>query len=95
MWVVLQAEPNAAIIYGFSKNATPEQLQKAIQMGKLEAYLNRLPIKVGDHVCMPAGTVHALLDGAVVAEIQQNSNTTYRVYDWNRMGMTKTPRTPD
>ncbi len=92
MWVVLRAEPNAAIIYGFSKNATPEQLQKAIQAGKLEAYLNRLPIKAGDHVCLPAGTVHALLGGAVVAEIQQNSNTTYRVYDWNRMGGDGKPR---
>jgi mannose-6-phosphate isomerase len=92
MWVVLRAEPNAAIIYGLSKNATPEQLQQAIQTGKLEKYLNRLPIKVGDHVCIPAGTVHALLGGAVVAEIQQNSNTTYRVYDWNRMGGDGKPR---
>ena len=92
MWVVLRAESNAAIIYGLSKSATPEQLQEAIRMGKLEAYLNRVPIKVGDHVCIPAGTVHALLGGAVVAEIQQNSNTTYRVYDWNRMGGDGKPR---
>ena len=92
MWVVLRAEPNAAIIYGLSKKATPEQLQTAIKTGKLEAYLNRLPIKAGDHVCIPAGTVHALLGGAVVAEIQQNSNTTYRVYDWNRMGDDGKPR---
>ena len=92
MWVVLRAEPNAAIIYGLSKSATPEQLQNAIKAGKLEAHLNRLPIKAGDHVCIPAGTVHALLGGAVVAEIQQNSNTTYRVYDWNRMGGDGKPR---
>ena len=92
MWVVLRAEPNAAIIYGLSKKATPEQFRKAIGAGKLEAHLNRLPVKVGDHVCIPAGTVHALMGGAVVAEIQQNSNTTYRVYDWNRMGGDGKPR---
>lgn len=92
MWVVLKAEPDAAIIYGLARKTTPEQLQAAIKAGQLEAYLNRVPIKAGDHVCIPAGTVHALLGGAVVAEIQQNSNTTYRVYDWNRMGGDGKPR---
>lgn len=92
MWVVLRAEPNAAIIYGFAKEITPEQLRSAIKAGKLESSLNRLPIRAGDHVCIPAGTVHALLDGAIVAEIQQNSNTSYRVYDWNRVGEDGQPR---
>ena len=92
MWVVLRAEPEAAIIYGLSKKTTPEQLREAIESGKLEVNLNRLPVRAGDHVCLPAGTVHALLGGAVVAEVQQNSNTTYRVYDWNRMGADGKPR---
>ena len=48
--------------------------------------LHSLPVKVGDHVCVPAGTLHAIMDGLLIAEIQQNSNTTYRVYDWNRLG---------
>ena len=92
MWVVLRAEPDAALIYGLSRNTTPDQFRAAIEAGKLEAHLNRLSIKAGDHICIPAGTVHALLGGAVVAEIQQNSNTTYRVYDWNRMGGDGKPR---
>lgn len=92
MWVVLRAEPDAALIYGLSRKTTPEQFRAAIEAGKLEAHLNRLSIKAGDHIDIPAGTVHALLGGAVVAEIQQNSNTTYRVYDWNRMGGDGKPR---
>lgn len=92
MWVVLKAAPKAAIIYGLAKHTTPDQLRTAIQAGKLEAHLNRLPVKAGDHVCVPAGTLHAILDGAVIAEIQQSSNLTYRVYDWNRMGSEGRPR---
>ncbi len=92
MWVVLQAEPDAAIIYGLAQAATPDDLRRAIEAGKLEPYLHRLPIKAGDHVCVPAGTLHAILAGAVIAEIQQNSNTTYRVYDWNRLGADGNPR---
>ncbi|NJN54321.1 MAG: hypothetical protein HC804_05900, partial [Anaerolineae bacterium] len=43
-----------------------------------------VPVQAGDHICVPAGTLHAIMDGILIAEIQQNSNTTYRVYDWNR-----------
>lgn len=92
MWVVLQAEPHAAIIYGLEKALTPVQLKEAINEGRLEPCLHHIPIKVGDHICVPSGTLHAILEGAVVAEIQQNSNTTYRVYDWNRMGADGKPR---
>lgn len=92
MWVVLQAEPDAAIIYGLAEAAAPADLRRAIEDGELAPHLNRLPIKAGDHVCVPAGTLHAILAGAVIAEIQQNSNTTYRVYDWNRLGADGKPR---
>jgi mannose-6-phosphate isomerase len=92
MWVVLQAEPEAAIIYGLAEEATPADLRRAIEDGTLAPYLNRLPIEAGDHVCVPAGTLHAILAGAVIAEIQQNSNTTYRVFDWNRVGADGKPR---
>ncbi len=85
MWVVLHAEPDAAIILGVKAGTTPEKFREAIAGGKLEPYLHRLPLQTGDFVCVPAGTLHAILGGTVIAEIQQNSNTTYRVYDWNRV----------
>ncbi|MCB2209799.1 class I mannose-6-phosphate isomerase [bacterium] len=92
MWVVLQAQPEAAIIYGLVGEATADDLREAIEDGDLAPHLNRLPISVGDHVCVPAGTLHAILEGCVIAEIQQNSNTTYRVFDWNRVGADGKPR---
>jgi mannose-6-phosphate isomerase len=58
----------------------------------LEQCLHRLPVQAGDAVFIPAGSVHAILEGIVLAEIQQNSDTTYRVYDWNRLGTDSKPR---
>jgi mannose-6-phosphate isomerase len=84
MWVVLRAKPGAAIIYGFSKPTTAEAFRNAIQAGSPEPFLHTIPIQAGDHICVPPGTLHAILGGALMVEIQQNSNTTYRVYDWNR-----------
>ena len=85
MWVVLHAKEKAELILGVNKKTTPENFRKAIQVGNLEDYLHHLPVKTGDHICVPAGTLHAIMDGIIIAEIQQNSNTTYRVYDWNRV----------
>jgi mannose-6-phosphate isomerase len=84
MWVVLHAEPGARLIIGLCRGIAPSQFRQAIESGTLEECLHTLAVKAGDFVCVPSGTVHALLDGVVIAEIQQNSNTTYRVYDWNR-----------
>jgi mannose-6-phosphate isomerase len=84
MWVILHAEPDAAIILGVRQNTNPELFRQAIHDGSLESYLHRLSIKTGDYVCVPSGTVHAILGGALIVEIQQNSNTTYRLYDWGR-----------
>jgi mannose-6-phosphate isomerase len=92
MWYVLEATSNAALILGVQPDVTLELFQKGIEEGNLEQYLHELPISTGDTVCVPAGTVHAILEGAVIAEIQQNSNTTYRVYDWNRVGADGKPR---
>jgi mannose-6-phosphate isomerase len=86
MWVVLHAEPDAAIILGVKAGTTPENFRQAILDGDLEKYLHRVPVQAGDVVCVPAGSLHAILGGLLIAEIQQNSNTTYRVYDWNRVG---------
>lgn len=84
MWFVLWAAPGASIIYGLSKKTSAERFRQALDEGQLEPFLNKISIQSGDHICVPTGTLHAILGGALIAEIQQNSNTTYRVYDWNR-----------
>jgi mannose-6-phosphate isomerase len=92
MWVVLHAEPEAELILGVRAGTTPAVFRQALQAGHLEPYLHRLPVKAGDHVCVPAGSLHAIMAGTLLVEIQQNSNTTYRVYDWNRLGADGKPR---
>jgi mannose-6-phosphate isomerase len=92
MWVVLHAEPQAAVILGVKAGASAAAFRQAAAEGALEPYLHHLPVQSGDFVCVPAGSLHAILGGLVIAEIQQNSNTTYRVYDWNRQGKDGRPR---
>lgn len=85
MWVVLHAAPGAELIAGVKAGTTPALFRRAIEEQRLEGYLHRLPVQTGDHLCVPAGTLHAIMGGLLIAEIQQNSNTTYRVYDWGRV----------
>ena len=85
MWVVLHAEPDAAIILGVTPGTTAQNFRQAIVDGNLAPHLHHIPVKAGDVVCVPAGSLHAILNGTLIAEIQQNSDTTYRVYDWNRV----------
>jgi mannose-6-phosphate isomerase len=92
MWYILQAEPDAHLIYGLKPGLTRESFRQALEAGQLESCLHRLPVKTGDAVFIPAGSVHAIMEGIVLAEIQQNSDTTYRVYDWNRLGTDGKPR---
>jgi mannose-6-phosphate isomerase len=92
MWVVLDAEPGAEIILGLKAGATPDAFRQAIAGGRPESFLHYIPVRPGDHVCVPAGSLHAIVGGLLIAEIQQNSNTTYRVYDWNRIGSDDKPR---
>lgn len=92
MWVILHAEPGAQIILGVRAGVTAERLRCAAQLNDLEPCLHRLPVRAGDHVCVPAGTLHAIQGGILLAEIQQNSNTTYRVYDWGRLDRDGRPR---
>ena len=92
MWYVLHAEPGAYLIYGLTKGVTPESFRRALEAGHLERCLHQLPVKAGDAVFIPSGSVHAIMDGILIAEIQQNSDTTYRVYDWNRLGADGQPR---
>ncbi len=85
MWVVLHAEPQAGVILGVKAGTTREQFRDGLLNGKLEPYMHTIPVKTGEVICVPSGSLHAILEGLVIAEIQQNSNTTYRVYDWNRV----------
>jgi mannose-6-phosphate isomerase len=84
MWVVVHAEAGAELIYGFAPGVTRERFAEAIAAGDTERWLNRMPVKTGDVIFVPTGAIHALGPGILVAEIQQNSDTTYRIYDWGR-----------
>lgn len=84
MWYILDCEEGAALYYGFREDTTREAYESAIKEGRLTEILNRVPVKRGDVFFIPAGTVHAIGAGILICEIQQNSNTTYRVYDYNR-----------
>lgn len=91
-WVVLHAEPGAQIVYGAKPGTTRETFAEAIKENRVEEFLQKVSVKVGDVYSVPAGTLHALGRGVVVAEIQQNSDTVYRVYDWGRLGDDGKPR---
>lgn len=85
MWYVLDAEEGAGIIYGFQHKVTPEILRNAVWTGVLDRHLQRVEVHKGDVYYVPAGTVHAIGAGVIVAEIQESSNVTYRVYDYDRV----------
>ena len=82
-WYVIDAKENAELIVG-TKNCTKEIFKKAIEDGNLDEYLNRIKVKKGDFFFVQSGLVHAICEGVLIAEIQQSSDTTYRVYDYNR-----------
>ena len=92
MWYVLDAEPDAKLILGLKAGTTPAEFKAGIEAGVLDKYLNQVKIKAGDAFFIASGTVHAILAGARIAEIQQNSDTTFRIYDWNRLGLDNKPR---
>lgn len=87
MWYILDAKPGAKIIYGLKDGIDRAALAAAIEEGRVMDCLQEVPVEAGDAFYIPAGTVHALCAGVVVAEIQQNSDTTYRVFDYNRPGL--------
>jgi mannose-6-phosphate isomerase len=84
MWVVLHAEPEAELIYGFAPGMTKEKYAEQIGGEESAVGLHRVKVKAGDVIFVPSGAVHALGPGIIVTEIQQNSDTTYRIYDWGR-----------
>ena len=92
MWYVVEADKGAKMTCGMKKDTTKENLQKAIELNTVEEILNTVPSKKGDVFFVEAGTVHAIGKGNVIAEIQQNSNVTYRLYDYGRIGKDGNPR---
>ncbi len=92
-WYILHAEPQSTIWAGFQRRVDPEILRRAIQEGALDDYLHRFTPMAGQCLLLRAGTVHALGEGLVVAEIQQNSDTTFRLFDWNRLDAAGKART--
>jgi mannose-6-phosphate isomerase len=83
-WYILRADPGAEIIHGFCQPCTREQYAAAIQQGMLDRLLRRIPVSAGDTIFVPAGTIHAIKAGILLFEIQQKSDLTYRVFDYNR-----------
>ena len=86
MWYVLDAEDDAFLYYGFSREISKEEFAQRIKDNTLLEVLNPVPVKKGDALFIESGTLHAIGKGILIAEIQQNSNVTYRVYDYGRVG---------
>lgn len=91
-WLILEAEPDAQIIYGFEEGVTYADYLAWAKGGDGRRGLAYHPVSAGDLIYLPAGTLHAIGAGIVLAEIQQSSDTTYRIYDWDRLGLDGAPR---
>lgn len=92
IWYVIDATDDAELIYGFKKKISSDEFISAIENNTLTDVLNSVKVKKGDLFFIEAGTVHAIGKGTLIAEIQQNSNSTYRVYDYGRVGADGKPR---
>ena len=92
-WYFGRTDPGAAVYAGLRPGVTRESFEAAIGAGTVDQCLDRLPVRDGDSLLIHSGTMHAIDAGNVILEIQQNSDTTYRVYDWGRVGLDGKPRT--
>ena len=92
MWYVIAAEPGAKLYSGLTKSITPEQLATMAADGTITDVLACYDVKPGDVFYLPAGRIHAICSGCFIAEIQQTSDLTYRIYDYGRMGLDGKPR---
>ncbi len=93
MWYIIDADDGAGIYCGFNKKTSKEEFLQKVKDGTVEDLLNFIPVKKGDCYLIEAGTVHAIGKGCVICEVQQSSNVTYRVYDYNRTGADGKKRT--
>jgi len=92
MWYFADALPGAAIFAGLKRGVTREQFETLLREGLVEQALHTIPVESGDSIFIPSGRLHAIGEGNVIVEVQQNSDTTYRVFDWNRTGLDGQPR---
>ncbi|MDB6017298.1 MAG: Mannose-6-phosphate isomerase [Pedosphaera sp.] len=92
MWYIADATPEADLFAGLKRGTTREEFERKIKDGTVADCFQRLPVQQGDVMFLPSGRVHAIGAGNVIFEIQQNSDTTYRVFDWNRVGLDGKPR---
>ncbi len=87
MWFILDAEPGASLYAGFRGGVHQQTFEEGLSTGDVECLLHKIPVKAGDAMFIPSGRCHAIGAGCLIIEIQQNSDTTYRVFDWNRTGL--------
>jgi len=92
MWFITDAQPEAALYVGLRRGVTRAEFERKIADGTVAECFHRHEVKAGDAMFLPSGRVHAIGAGNVIFEIQQNSDTTYRVFDWNRLGLDGQPR---
>lgn len=92
MWYVLEAAPGASLVYGFRQDLTRAMLAASLEDDTVEKYLQKVEIHRGDVFMIESGTVHAIGAGAMIVEIQESSNLTYRMYDYHRLGKDGKPR---
>lgn len=92
MWFIADAAPGAELYVGLKRGVTRAEFEKKISDGTVAECFHRVPVRAGDTMFLPSGRVHAIGAGLVIFEIQQNSDTTYRVFDWNRAGLDGKPR---
>lgn len=91
-WYIADAAPEAELYVGLKRGVTRAEFERKIQGGAVAECFHRVPVQAGDTMFLPSGRVHAIGAGLVIFEIQQNSDTTYRVFDWNRVGLDGKPR---
>jgi len=92
MWYIADVVPEAKLYVGLKRGVTREEFEKDVTRGTVAAALHSINVQAGDVMFLPSGRVHAIGAGNVIFEIQQNSDTTYRVFDWNRVGLDGKPR---
>lgn len=92
VWFIAHAEPGAELYVGVKEGVTDEIFHHALENGSVESLVHSIPVETGQHIFIPSGRLHAIGAGLLIYEIQQNSDTTYRVYDWNRTGLDGKPR---
>lgn len=92
MWFIADALPGAELYVGLKRGVTRQEFEQKIHTSAVADCFHRVPVRAGDTMFLPSGRVHAIGSGLVIFEIQQNSDTTYRVYDWDRKGLDGKPR---